>query len=131
MIRPELRELDCPELDDEALKEYAPSDPGCVALRVDAFIGERGKAGEDIFYFLVRTPQYLADELATGEYRFGRNYLILPRYSYGLLWEAISDLCEGIEGPDWETVAGRLGRYGLWEYDTFYGPRLPLGQRVS
>lgn len=116
VVRPELRRLVAIELG-VPLKEYDPANPDCVGLMVDAYIGSEGIPGEDIFEFLVRTPRYLLTEVTQKGPIFGRNLVLLPRYTYELLWKCISELCLQIEGPDWETVALRLGRYGLWEYD--------------
>lgn len=127
-MRAELYGLDCATLDDVLLQHYSPQDPDCFALVVDAYIRPAGGGPEDMFQFLARSPRALEDELRETSYVLARNYLILPRFDYGLLWKAISDLCESIEGPDWETVARRIGRYGLWEYDDFYGPRDWQGQ---
>lgn len=114
MIRPELRSLESLYLD-VPLKDYSPSDPGCVGILVDAYIGSAGEPGDDIFEFLVRTPRYLTDELAQKGPLFGRDYILLDHYDFQLVWNRIDALCKDIEGPDWETVARRLGRYGLWE----------------
>lgn len=123
MMRAELRQLDCIELD-VLLPDYAPEDPEYFGILVDASVGTKDSEGADLFSFLVRSPRFLADEVAREGHLFARNYLVLPRYDYGLLWRAISDLCDRIEGPDWETVAKRIGRYGLWEYDDFYDSQL-------
>src|ERR1700693_429072 len=97
MIRPELRSLEC-LYPDVLLNEFSPRDPEDVKLRVEAYIGIAGREGADMFDFLVRTPRALAAEVTKQGYIFGRSYLILPRFEYTLLWQAISDLCAQIEG---------------------------------
>ena len=103
------------------LSDYVPDDPEYVGLYVEADVGVEGEEGADSFGFAVRTPRWLADEAAqsaTG-YLAARHYLILPRWDFQLLWKAITELCAQAEGPDWESVAARLARYGHWEYEDF------------
>lgn len=120
MIHPELHELDSDDIPNGEAESFASIDPEYFGVMVAASIGVRGQEGGDWFYFLVRSPRFLADEVAREGHVFARNYLVLPRYNLTAIRRAISALCESIEGPDWETVARRIGRYGLWEFDEFY-----------
>ena len=112
-VRAELRWLHSPDLSD--LERGTPADPECFCLLVQAMIGEHGTDGSESFSFLVCTPQWLARELEETGVVVGRPYLFMARYDYGLLLRTIAELCDEAEGPDWETVAARLGRYSLWE----------------
>ncbi|HEY8490480.1 MAG TPA: Imm8 family immunity protein [Dehalococcoidia bacterium] len=51
--------------------------------------------------------------------------LILGRSSYRRLLAALQELLAGITGPDRQTVATRLARYLLWEFEDYqeYDPR--------
>lgn len=122
MIRAELRGLHSPDVYD--LQSYIPEDPLVFGFLVQAFIGPIGEMGEESFNFIVRSPQWIAEnELSDAsvgdQYLFARHYLILHRYSYEVLLQAISKLCDSVQGPDWETIAERLGRYGYWEFEDY------------
>ena len=124
MIRAELRDLDAtgePHVPDMDLEHYAPEDPEDVALAVTASIGPRGEPGEELFEFLVRTPRALTREIAESHlgYLVARHYIIVPTYDYDLVRRAIIDLCDRAQGPDWETVATWLARYGQWEFEDY------------
>ena len=126
-MRAELRWLHSPDLLD--LEHDTPADPECFCLLVQAMVGERGTDGSESFGFLVCTPQWLAREVAEAGYVLGRPYIFMARYDYGLLLRVITELCDEAEGPDWATVAARLGRYGLWEREDIKdvtGPPLVL-----
>lgn len=101
------------------LKHGMPEDPECFGISVQAMIGARGEDGEESFDFLVCTPRWLADEVARERYALGRHHLFLPRYDYALMQRAIEDVCARATGPDWDTVAGHLARYGLWEFEDY------------
>ena len=112
-VRAELRWLHSPDLPD--LEHDTPTDPDCFCVLVQAMVGERGAGGSESFGFLVCTPRWLAREVAEASYVLGRPYIVMARYDYQLMLRIITELCDEAEGPDWEMVATRLGRYGLWE----------------
>jgi len=82
-------------------------------------IGPKGELGEESFDFSVCTPSWLVDRQPEQEYRFVRHHLLLKRYDYGLLHQAIQKLCDSVEGPNWRAVAEKLGRYGRWEFEDY------------
>jgi hypothetical protein len=49
-------------------------------------------------------------------FEFMHSYLVLSRWDSSLVERAISDLCLHTEGADWQEVAGKLSRYGSWEF---------------
>lgn len=117
MIRAELRRLHSPDALD--LEHYVPENPEFFGLLVQAMIGSRGSPGEDSFDFMVCTPEWLHNELSRHDYLFGWSHLFVPRYDYNVLWRAIDKLCTRTAGPDWESVATRLARFGAWEFDDY------------
>ena len=112
-VRAELRWLHSPDLSD--LEHGTPANPEYFCLLVQAMIGEHGTDGSESFSFLACTPRWLAREVADSGVVLGRPYIFMARYDYALLRRTIAGLCDEAEGPDWETVAARLGRYSLWE----------------
>ena len=117
MLRAELRALHSPDLPD--LAREVPEDPAHFGLLVEASIGPSGSLGEDLFNFVVCTPSWLARQVASGEYRFLRHYLLVQRYDYHLIQAALEKLCASISGPDWTSVAEKLARYGRWEFEDY------------
>jgi immunity protein 8 of polymorphic toxin system len=99
------------------LKGYEPDDPANFGILVEATIGSPGSPGGDTFSFVTCTPSWLAQEWLEGEYRFGRHLLLLRKYDYNILWNAIEKLCHSVEGKDWDEVAQKLSRYGYWEFE--------------
>jgi hypothetical protein len=114
MIQAELRSIFSPDAPD--LPNYAPPDPECFAILVQAEIGAVGEEGADTFDFLVRAPLWpatedLNEDYKDSEYLFARHYLIVLRYSYEVLYRALKELCDETSGPDWRSVAEQLARY--------------------
>lgn len=73
MVRAELRSLDSPDAPDLDPADYTPDDPMYVGLPVTALIGPKGERGEELFYFYVCTPQWLADDIPGDGYRWGQS----------------------------------------------------------
>ena len=117
MIRAELRYLHSPDVFD--LPNYQPNQADYFCLLIQAMIGPKGESGEESFDFMVCTPQWLTDQISKTGYFLGKNYLLLLNYNYSLIWLVIKQLCDEIEGKDWETVANSLSRYGKWEFEDY------------
>jgi hypothetical protein len=115
-MRGELRRLHSPDVD---LQQYIPEDVEDFGLLIQAMIGPLHREGEESFDFLVCSPRWFAVRLAEHEYRWGQHHLFLKRYDLNLIAMAIEKLCQSIEGPDWETLADRLGRFGRWEFEGY------------
>ena len=114
---------------DDAARD--PSDPTCFAVNVQAFIGPQDADSSDSFDFLVCTPSWLAanpdrirdpdDELLPPALLMQRGIWLASSWSVGEIESAIRRLCDHVSpGPDWGTVADRLGRWMPWEYDYKY-----------
>ncbi|HUY56154.1 MAG TPA: Imm8 family immunity protein [Candidatus Nanopelagicaceae bacterium] len=130
MIQPILNELHSADVDD--LELFVPEPADLFGFYVEVTIGlDNLPRGGDLFGFLVCSPQWLAAELQSGEqaFLFGRHHLIMQRYDYPLLRQAIQGLCDQAAGEDWESVTRFLSRFGKWEFEDYrpypydeYGP---------
>lgn len=117
MIKAALRRLHSPDVWD--LGSHAPDDPDRFSILVQAMIGPEGGPGEESFDFVICTPALLAKDLETRRYQFGRHYLFVNRYDPELIEQVLHELCESASGPDWESVATYLSRYGQWEFEDY------------
>ena len=115
-MKPEVRRLISPDLYD--LENGAPEDIGHFCLLIQAIVGPSDGPGEESFDFLVCTPSWIASVVQAG-FLFGRHYLIVERYDYKFINNAISSLCANISGSCWRDVAERLARYGKWEFEDY------------
>jgi hypothetical protein len=117
MTRAHLHYLHSPDAVD--LGAFAPEDPTTVGILVQAMIGPAGKAGSESFDFLVCTPNWLQAQLRDHGAMMGRHHLIVDEYDFGKVEASIRALCDGAIGPDWNSVASYLGRYGKWEFEDY------------
>ncbi len=117
MTKAALRRLHSPDAPD--LGSYTPVDLRRFGILVQAMIGPKGEQGEESFDFLVCTPAWLADQIASQGYEFGRHYLFVSRYDPELITRVLHELCDRASGPDWDSVAQYLGRYGKWEFEDY------------
>lgn len=117
-MRCELRHLHSPDAQD--LESYRPTDASSFSILIQAMIGPSGGAGEESFSFVLCTPEYVATELADGGYRWGHSVLLVPRYNYRVLLDAVQRVCHGVEGETWHDIATKLGHYFSWEFADYW-----------
>jgi len=117
-VQAELRSLvtNWPD-DSESLETFQPDDPELFGLDVTAFIGPKDSPGVDLFKFFVCSPRQLEREPREKGFQFLHGVLLLTRWDYGVLHRAIADLCSHTQGGDWDEVATKLSRYGVWEIE--------------
>jgi hypothetical protein len=128
-MRAKLKGLDSTDLPENparlgfliGLRDYEPADPSSFRLSITADIGPADAAGADNFSFVACTPRWLAAQGWEDEetHLWGRHFLFLREWSYEKLVSVVNDLIAEAEGPDWQAVAARLGRYMQWEYEDY------------
>lgn len=105
---------------------YIPDDPEYFGATLQAFIGCEGDSRGDSFDVMVCSPRWLVDNFnypnlaerwyETPNLHFGRRLILMERWDYAELWSCIQSMCVDFEGPDWDTVANRIGRWLPWEF---------------
>jgi hypothetical protein len=112
-------------------EHYEPPDPANFAVNVQALIGSDDSVEADSFDFTVCSPKWLAtnaeqlrdaeDDLLPASVLIDRGIWLMASWSPRDVETSIRRLCEHVSpGPDWGTVADRLGRWMPWEYDYRY-----------
>ncbi len=118
------------------LDQWEPADLSHFGIVAQVFIGTRGDNRADSFDVVVCSPSWLAAETAAGNWRAfngamltGMNENVVPAAAVWLMarWsrddfeQAVHQLCDICSpGPDWGSVASRIGRVIPWEYDYRY-----------
>lgn len=117
------------ELDDLVL-----ANPSHFGIDVHVWMGQPGGKGSDDFQMIVCTPSWFAEHAAldedwalwrrtqewTGsdEVLIGTGLWFMRRWSPEELLAVLANVCaEASGGPDWGTVASRIGRSIPWEFD--------------
>lgn len=113
----ELRRLHSPDAPD--VEHYVPIDADDFGLLLQAIIGPKDQIGEESFDFIVCTPNWLQKQVRDRGYLMGRHHLIVSRYDFDLIRDAIRTLCSETKGSDWDAIAEYLGRYGKWEFEDY------------
>ena len=101
----------------ESLETFKPEDPEFFGFYVSAFIGPQDEPGTDMFTFFICSPGQLVRERIEKGFWFLHGVLLLTRWDYAVLHRAIADLCAHTVGENWDEVATKLSRYGIWEFE--------------
>jgi hypothetical protein len=110
MIQPELRDIHSADL----LPPTLPPDPAVCAVRFDALIGPRGDESRpaERFGFIVVTPAQLR-QLDTPTW--GRGLLLVPRFDWDSVAQAVAEFLVGCARPTWDEVRLELQRELHWQ----------------
>jgi hypothetical protein len=125
-MRAEIRSIRSSDADvlDSGLpvEEWQPSDPETFYVYLEIEVGVRDELGEDVFGVDVCSPKWLLHQEGAGKgYLWARHRLILWRWNFKLVRQAIEELVRRVEGPDWTSVANELARYMKWEFEDYPG----------
>ncbi|MCK0128233.1 Imm8 family immunity protein [Erythrobacter sp. F6033] len=115
-IQPELRSLTGQI--DEDLNDLAPVS-GSFSHTLRAEIGVRGKEGADVFEFDVCSPEWLDSELNFYSVLPGGPRLITRRFDPEVIENYVRKRLMHATGPDWATVATRIGQWSRWEFEDY------------
>jgi len=123
---------DPPTLGD--LEDPRPRDPEHFAYSMEAYIGDRDGDAADLFDGMVCSQSWLAARLLRDD-EIGTQHLahfpspaiitntpwIMRRWDRAEIERTVRLICDKYSpGPDWRTVADRIGRWLPWEYDYRY-----------
>lgn len=122
------------QADYRGIDGFTPPDPEHFGASVQVFIGSVGSDHSDSFDLVVCTPSWAAAELSQhwDRWRFGprsipdtvhpgAGFWFMRRWNRANFEEAVGVLCETCSpGPDWGSVASRIGRVIPWEFDYKY-----------
>jgi hypothetical protein len=119
-----------------SLEEFVPQDPRHFGAQLQVLIGSEGAKYDDSFDVTICTPSWMAECVEAGNwepFRHGFLRAIPESISPGCgvwfmaLWNeqdirgAVRVICEAFSpGPDWGSVAARIGRVIPWEFDYRY-----------
>lgn len=116
------------------LDELVLSDPNHFGIDVHVYIGEPGATGSDSFDMVVCSPSWFAEHAAmdkdwpwlvdrqpwtkSDRVLLGQGLWFMHRWSAQEFMAVLTAICaDASGGPDWDTVANRIGRSIPWEFD--------------
>ena len=100
---------------------FWPDEEDNFSFSVQALVGPDGEPGEESFNFQVCTPKWISTKMFNRDFGdfgvFGKNLIIVKEYNWDEIKKMVSDLCSRTTGKDWAEVAGKLSRFGQWEFE--------------
>lgn len=120
--------------DDLSMDGFAPPDPAHFGATAQILIGDRNGDLADSFDVTICSPSWVAQALASTDWsRFPRQRSLpqtvlpgaaiwfMPSWNAAAFRTAVEAVCaDASPGPDWGTVASRIGRSIPWEFDYKY-----------
>lgn len=96
-----------------------PVDPmDCwVVIQVD--IGTDRSAGTDTFTLYVTTPSRVEKLISSCGPVFGANMLLVSKFDWATVEDAIRNKVSAIEGSDWRQISVELAKSFQWEFEAY------------
>ena len=141
-VRAVVREIRAFPMSDDSTdflpSSFDPDDPGHFGLWVQALIGDDSSDRCDGFDIYVCSPSWFSELMAPGKEGIGfvdvrglelpssvtpgAGIWFMVRWDASAVEQAIHEVCQyASPGPDWGTVASRIGRLIPWEFDYRFG----------
>lgn len=102
-----------------SLEAHCPADPEKFGLSIRLEVGLVGSSATDLFDLFVCTPYWIQEQLAQEGPVWGRHILLIPRYDYDLVLQAVTRRMDACQGKDWAEVANKLSRFMAWEFEDY------------
>ena len=100
------------------LETYNPENDN-FCLFIELGIGPVNGLGFEIFGLTVCTPKWLLNNRKKDDIIFGRHYLIVFKYNYTSIYNAVSKYISAIEEDTWNKIAVKIGRIAHWEFEDY------------
>ena len=99
-------------------------DAGIVPIRIE--IGERVKPGAESFHFTVASSDALAHEIANGDFKLLRGYILMSDFDVNVIRRSIENLINHARSRGtWPEVIAFFNRYGRYDSEDLDGAHFP------
>jgi len=112
-MRAQIRHLLTPDIDPTT---FVPEDPERFMFLVQMLAGPSDGQGEESFQFTVCTPGWLQDQVNREGPMPGAHHVVVGTFDWPALEVLFQRLVFQCAGADWNEVATKLSRYGLYEF---------------
>ena len=112
--------------------DFKLEDPTHFGLDAMALVGPAHDGSADAFHFIVCSPSWFAVHFPHGAFPaqtsddlvhnvvIGAGIVFMDSWSEERLRQLVQAICDQYTGPDWGSVASRIGRRLPWEYARDY-----------
>jgi hypothetical protein len=116
-VWPVLKHLHSP--DALNLEDYAPPDPQCFSLLIQAMFGPNDSDGAESFDILVCNPAWLEKQVNRDVVVSGCHHLVVSRFDLPAIRSFLESYGRRCVGKDWQEAATKLARIAHWEFEDY------------
>ena len=96
-----------------------------VDFNLTLHIGPKGKAGADLFYVQIATPEALRAHTEDHAHILGHHHVIVMSYHWPDLLRYLKKLVASCAAETWAETAMKLSRHFEWEYEDHQFATIP------
>jgi hypothetical protein len=111
-----IKQIHSPDVD---FVDYWPEDKNNFGFLLELSIGTKDSNGMDIFQLMVCTPDWFKAKNVNQVAAWGYSYLFVFKYDFPVIMAFITKHIEKMYGDDWTSIAAKIDRYAMWEFQDY------------
>jgi hypothetical protein len=116
-MKAELKGFHSPDIYD--LEKFCPEVVNNFCFLLQLLVGPKDEKGDETFDIVVCTPQWLIENNTNSAIIFGRHHLIVFEYNFKAICDKLTQVVNVIDGKNWDEIALKVGRIGMWEFEDY------------
>lgn len=116
-MQPKIKSIDNIEI--QNFKTWIPNNTNSFSIVFELLIGPNDSVGEEIFTIEVCTLEWFADFFKRKPKAIEKGYLIVDKYDYSEVINELEQICNSINGDEWNEIAEQLAEIFNWEFDNY------------
>ncbi len=113
-VKPRLKRIDTNT--SVSFESFAPEDPDCFGIWLNASIWSGDSDGADDFQIFVCNRAWLARQREAK----GKRYILLDQpYRPSVVVDALEAYLKECSGDNWPEVAAKVSKIGVWEFESY------------
>ena len=103
--------------DVEDLNSFQPASAEEYGFLLTLSVGVEGEPGEEIFYLMVCTPEWIRARFRADQIVIGHHYLLVLNTDFENVERFVRDYIESCEGATWSELTARVGMLASSEFE--------------
>jgi hypothetical protein len=116
-MRPVIKDIENIDIPD--VKSWEPINKKLFNTCFELLIGPKDSEGEEIFSVEVCSHLWFQKNFNREPELIEKGFIVVDKYNYNDIVGLLLEICNSIEGSDWNDIGKQLSKYFYWEFDNY------------